>query len=142
MRFTNTVTIDRPLGEVFAYLAQFENVPQWNHAIRETRMTSRGPVGVGARYVQNRTLPTRGEETFEITEYEPDRKLSIRGTFGPFPGRIAYELEPMNDGTRLTNAVALEPSGLLSVFAPLATSRIKAEVAANLATLKRRLESS
>jgi uncharacterized membrane protein len=27
VKFTNTVTIDRPRPEVFAYLADFENVP-------------------------------------------------------------------------------------------------------------------
>ncbi len=59
MRFTNTITIDRPPAEVFAFLAQFENVPRWNYAISETRKISRGPVGVGSRYVQARTLPTR-----------------------------------------------------------------------------------
>lgn len=87
MRFTNTITIDRPPAEVFAFLARFENVPLWNEAIRETRKISPGPVGVGSRYVQTRSLPTRREETFEVTEYEPDRSLAIRGTFGPFPGR-------------------------------------------------------
>jgi hypothetical protein len=41
----------------------------------------------------------------------------------------------------LTNTMDLEPSGPLGVIAPLATSRIKAAVAANLGTLKRLLES-
>jgi uncharacterized protein YndB with AHSA1/START domain len=140
MRFTNTVTIYRPPAEVFAYLARFENVPRWNDAIGETRKLSSGPVGVGSRYVQTRTLPRRSTETFEVTEYEPDRKLSVRGKFGPFPGRLTYVLEPMGTGTKLTNAVDLEPSGLLSVVAPLATSRVKTAVAANLGTLKQILE--
>jgi len=43
-------------------------------------------------------------------------------------------------GTRLTNAVELRPSGLLSVVAPLATSRVKRAVAADLDTLRQILE--
>jgi uncharacterized protein YndB with AHSA1/START domain len=141
MRFTNTITIDRPAAEVFAFLARFENLPRWNHAIGETWQVSPEPVSVGARYVQTRTLPARSEETFEVTAYEPDRALAIRGTFGPFLGNVAYLLEPAGGTTRLTNTMDLEPSGLVGVVAPLATSRIKAAVVANLGTLKRLLES-
>jgi uncharacterized protein YndB with AHSA1/START domain len=141
MQFSNTVTIDRPVGEVFAFLAHLENLPRWNYAISETRKISHGPVGAGARYEQTRTNPTRSVETFEITAYEPDRTLAIRGTFGPFPGRFTYELEPMGNHTRLVNTVDLEPSGLVSIVAPLMTSRVRAAVAANLGALKQILES-
>ena len=79
MQFANTITIARRPAEVFAYLAHFENVPLWNYAISDTRKTSSGPVGVGSRYRQTRTLPTRSEEAFEVTEFEPDRRLSIKG---------------------------------------------------------------
>jgi uncharacterized membrane protein len=42
--FQNTVTIHRPADEVFAFLADFENIPIWNYAIEETSKTSAGPV--------------------------------------------------------------------------------------------------
>ena len=61
MQFANTITIARRPAEVFAYLAHFENVPRWNYAISDTRKTSSGPVGVGSRHRQTRTLPTRSE---------------------------------------------------------------------------------
>jgi hypothetical protein len=38
--FENTVTIQRPVKDVFAFLADFENLPTWNHAIVETNKTS------------------------------------------------------------------------------------------------------
>ena len=53
---------------------------------------------------------------------------------------MSYLLEPTPSGTRLTNTVDLESSGLLTLVAPLATSRIKHAVAANLDTLKQLLE--
>jgi uncharacterized protein YndB with AHSA1/START domain len=48
--FENTVTIQRPAGQVFAFLADFENIPRWNYAIEDTSKISAGPVGVGTRY--------------------------------------------------------------------------------------------
>ena len=138
--FTNTVTINRRPSEDFAFLAHLENVPLWNYAISETRKISAGPVAVGSRYRQIRTLPTRSEESFEVTELEPDRRLSIRGSLGPFQGDISYLLDPVGENTTLTNTMSLQPSGPLRLVAPLVASRVKAAVAGNLDTLKQILE--
>jgi hypothetical protein len=140
MRFVNTITIDRAPSAVFAYLAEFENVPRWNYAIAETRKVTDGPVAVGARYHQLRTIPTRSEETFEVVEFEPDRGLVIRGQIGPFSGDIAYLLEAAANATVLTNTCDLRAHGPLSVVAPLATRRVQSAVAANLDVLKQILE--
>ncbi|HLM22686.1 MAG TPA: hypothetical protein VK390_14325 [Propionibacteriaceae bacterium] len=35
------------IEDVFAFIADLENVPTWNYAIVETKKTSPGPVGVG-----------------------------------------------------------------------------------------------
>ena len=138
--FENTVTIRRPVEDVFAFLADFENVPTWNHAIVETRKVSPGPVGVGTTYRQTRSVPRRSEEGFQVTVFEPASRLQVQGEIGPFRARVNYLLEPMGGGTRLTNAVELGSSGLLTVVAPLATTRVKSAVAANLDTLKQILE--
>ena len=140
MKFTNTVTIDRPLAEVFAFLAQLENLPRWNYAISAARKTTPGPVGIGSKYALVRTLPMRCAETLEITEYEPVRTLSINGGLGPLRGRATYVLDPVGSATRVTNSMDLAGPGLLSVVAPLATAQIRAAVAANLDVLKQIVE--
>jgi carbon monoxide dehydrogenase subunit G len=138
--FENAVIIRRPVEEVFAFLADFENVPRWNYAIVETKKVSPGPVGVGTTYRQTRSVPRRSEEGFEVTVFEPARRLKVQGQIGPFRARVSYLLEPTGGGTRLTNAVDLGSSGLLTLVAPLAASRVKHAVAANLDTLKQLLE--
>ncbi|HET6685630.1 MAG TPA: SRPBCC family protein [Jiangellaceae bacterium] len=140
MRFTNTILIDCRPAEVFGFLAHFENVPLWNYAISETRKISGGAVGVGSFYRQTRTLPTRSDETFEVTQFEPDRRLSIRGTLGPFRSEVAYLLTPADNRTALTNTMDLRPSGTLRLIAPLAAASVKSAVAANLISLKQILE--
>ena len=141
MRFENTVTIRRPAEDVFAFLADFENVPRWNHAIESTTKTSPGPVGVGSTYRQIRSEPKRSEEGFEVTVFEPTRRLAIDGEIGPFHARVDYRLEPIEGATRLTNAVELEPASAVSkLLAPFAGSRIKTAVGENLDALKRILE--
>ena len=139
--FQNTVTIRRPVEDVFGFLADFENVPTWNYAILQTSKTSPGPVGVGATYRQIRSLPSRSEEGFEVTVFEPPSRLEIHGEIGPFTATIGYLLVPLSDGTQLTNTVDLQrASGALRLLAPLAVSRVRTAVAANLGTLKQLLE--
>ena len=139
--FENTVMIERPAEDVFAFLADFENVPTWNYAIEKTVKTSPGPVGVGTTYRQTRSIPTRRDERFEVIAFQPMSRLAIQGQIGPFRTRASYELTPMAGGTRLTNEASLEPtSGVLRLVAPLAVPRVKAAVAQNLAKLKQVLE--
>jgi hypothetical protein len=141
--FQNTVLITRPLNEVFAYLADFQNIPAWNYAIEQTTKTSPGPPGVGATYQQTRTLPRRSQEDFQVTVFEPPSRLTIRGQFGPFRATTSYLLEPGAGGTRLTNKVELEPSSaMLRLISPLAVPRVKEAVARNLSSLKRLLETA
>ena len=101
--FENTVTITRPVEEVFTYLADAENLPQWNYAIEQTWKISPGPVGVGTVYRQTRTLPGRSQEDFEIVVFQPPGQLALDGTFGPFKARASYLLVPAASGTKLTN---------------------------------------
>lgn len=139
--FQNTVTIARPVEEVFAFLADFGNVPRWNYAIEQTWQTSPGPAGVGATYRQARTIPRRSEEGFEVTVFEPPTRLAVHGQIGPFHATTSYLLEPAAGGTRLTNSVELEPvPAVLRLAAPLVVPRVKAAVAANLGKLKQVLE--
>ena len=139
--FQNTVTIRRPVQDVFAFLADFENIPKWNYAVVETEKTSPGPVGVGSTYRQLRSIPTRSEEGFQVTGFEPTSRLEIHGDIGLFTATMGYLLEPTGDGTRLTNVVDLQPAaGPVRLLAPLAASRVKTAVAANLDTLKQLLE--
>jgi len=140
VRFTNTITIDRPPAMVFAYLADLENLPRWNYAIHETRKITSGPVNVGSRYRQTRTVPARTDELLEVTEFDPDRRLAIAGTLSAFPAQITYVLDPAGSATTVTNTVELTPRRPLSVLAPLATRRISAAVAANLEVLRHVLE--
>jgi uncharacterized protein YndB with AHSA1/START domain len=138
--FENTVMIRRPIEDVFAFLADFENIPRWNYAIVETRKMSQGPVGVGTIYQQVRSVPSRSEERFEVIAYNPPRQLEIQGQLGPFPSRLSYALDAVPEGTRVTNAVELELRGPSRLLGRVAVPRVRDAVAANLHKLKELLE--
>ena len=141
MRFDNTVTINAPVGDVFAYLAQPENFPRWNYALNRTEQTSPGPIGVGSTFRQTRTLPRPAEEHFRITAYDPPRLLAADGDFGPLTGTATYRLTAVDEHTtRLVNTFDLTASGAAKALAALAGPRVKRAVAKNLDVLKGILE--
>ena len=138
--FENTVMIRRSIEDVFGFLSDFENVPTWNYAISETHKVSQGPVGVGAIYQQVRSVPSRSEERFEVSAYNPPRHLEIQGQLGPFPSRLSYALDAVAEGTRVTNSVELELRGPGRLLGRVAVPRVRDAVAANIRKLKELLE--
>jgi carbon monoxide dehydrogenase subunit G len=138
--FENTVMIRRSIEDVFGFLSDFENVPTWNYAISETHKVSQDPVGVGAIYQQVCSVPSRSEERFEVSAYNPPRHLEIQGQLGPFPSRLSYALDAVPEGTRVTNSVELELRGPGRLLGRVAVPRIRDAVAANLRKLKELLE--
>jgi hypothetical protein len=96
---------------------------------------------MGTTYRQTRSIPSRSEEGFEVTEFDPPNRLAIDGDIWPFRARIGYVLEAIGGGTRLTTTAELEPSSVVSkLLAPVAASRIKSAVGSNLDRLKLILE--
>lgn len=138
--FTNTIRINRPIEDVYAYLSDLEHTPEWNWAITETKKATPGPARVGTRYQQTRTVPQRETEILEITALEADRHIEVQGTLARFAAQVSYHLDKTDVGTEITNHVRLEPSGALRLVAPVLGGRIKHAVADNLGQLKIHLE--
>jgi len=53
---TQRQTINRPVAEVFDFLAHFENRPRFESAVVEARLTADGAPGHGARYREVRKV--------------------------------------------------------------------------------------
>ncbi len=47
---SESVVIERPQEEVFAYVTDHENLPEWTEVIREVRKETEGPPREGDRY--------------------------------------------------------------------------------------------
>jgi uncharacterized protein YndB with AHSA1/START domain len=73
------VTIRRPPNEVFAFLVDPANIPKWNYAIDSARQVSAGPLGVGTRIQQTRSVPRPTTEELVITELVPERRMVLEG---------------------------------------------------------------
>jgi uncharacterized protein YndB with AHSA1/START domain len=122
-RFEATTLIERPIEEVFAFLADGENDPKFSPRVLEIAKTTDGPPGVGTTYAS--TVKDSGVKTkreFKITEFEePTRirwtEVSKNLVMAPEGG---YDLARADDSTRVTIHNVLEGHGLGKLIEPLA----------------------
>jgi carbon monoxide dehydrogenase subunit G len=110
------VHIERTPHDVFAFIAEPENLPQWDPAIQAVRRKEPGPVGPGSELTV--TAEEGGRQvTIEshVTEFEADRIFGVAATFSGVPLRLRWRLEPDGNGTRLTTEGDAELRGVLAL---------------------------
>lgn len=142
MRVASHVEINRPAAEVFAYVSDQMNAPQWQQGLDEVRRTTEGPIGVGTRHTFVRRLGRRnvtGDN--EYSEFEPGRRVVFTFTSDGLTGRGWYEVNPLGtDQTRLDSGVEIRLQGLTRLASPLIAASIRKEDSADSARLKEILE--
>jgi uncharacterized membrane protein len=141
IKVENSVIINRPISEVFEFVSNIENLPQWAGPVLEAKQTSDGAVGVGATQTQVAQFLGRKIETSqEVTEYEPNKKFSTKTTSGPLPMEIHYILEPAAEGTKVTLEGNVDAGGFFKVAEPLVARMLKTQTESDAANLNDLLE--
>ncbi|MET9427399.1 SRPBCC family protein [Streptomyces sp. NPDC003036] len=99
------IVIDAPCDVVAAYAADPSNAPEWYANIVSVEWQTPPPsaaVEVGSRVTFiARFLGRRWVYTYEIVAYEPEQRLVMRATEGPYDMETTYTWEPYgSEGTR------------------------------------------
>jgi uncharacterized membrane protein len=137
LEFENTIRIDRPTDEVFAFLSDFENIPKCNYYVLEVRQLSESPIGIGTTYHQVRKTD---QQDFRIIEFEPNHTVAVKTLPQSSPSfERRFTLYEERDTTRIRDQWKLD-TGRPAVLERLARGRVKSSVAENLAKLKGLLE--
>lgn len=144
IRVKDSVVIDRPLDNVFQYMARFENDKQWRTELADIRATAPGiSPGVGDRYEQLLQWGDRQVQAdFEVVEFETDRHIGFRGTAGDVRARGWYDFEPHDGQTRVDVGGEVEISGALSITEPFVERVLRDQGTEDLHRLKDILETS
>jgi uncharacterized membrane protein len=141
IRVETTIQIDRPSEEVFAFISNFENNPKWQSGQLEAKFTSEGPLRVGSTYDQvAKFLGRRIVSTFEVLEYEPNRKVKASSTSGSFPITFTRMVEPSGGGTEVRAIIEGDASGFFKLAEPLLARMVQRSVDSDYQNLKTILE--
>ena len=143
--FSATTTIDRPIDEVFAFLAAGTNDPKFSPRVLEIDKTSDGPVGVGTVFeskVKDAGMTTN--RRFELTEFERSTKIRWveRSKNMVTVASGGYDLEPTGEGaTKMTIHNELVGHGFGKVIVGFATKAAIKDAPAFAQRIKAAVES-
>jgi uncharacterized membrane protein len=136
MQFDLEVTIGRPVGEVFAYVTDVRNVPEWQESAVSAEWIDEGRRFRERRHFMGRTA----EIELEVTALEPDRRFDVHASKGPVTFEIHHSFEGRDGGTlvRVHGEAAL--TGALRFAAGMAKRQAERQFRADFERLKARLE--
>jgi uncharacterized protein YndB with AHSA1/START domain len=141
-----TTTINRPIDQVFAFLADGTNDTKFSPRVQEIKQLTDGPPGVGTVY--SSTVKDAGVKTsreFKLSEFDPPTRirwteLTKNAITVPDGG---YDLAPAGDGaTRMTILNTFEGHGFGKVILPFALRGAKKDADAFAGRIKDAVEAS
>lgn len=144
IKVEQSVTIARPVEEVFSFVADFRNWPDMQPAPQASGTTSEGPMKKGERFLQIIELPgQRVDLVCEVIGYAPNESFSLQYTWEKLLLDVDFTFAPADEPgvTKLTGRGEGRMGGLARLLEPLVNQEINREVAFNLDNVKSQLES-
>ena len=143
MEFSLSIAVDRPVAEVFAFLADMRNHPQEERSqvILVEKLTPE-PIGVGTRFREMvQTLPlVRVEMISEVTQYDRNERIEIAWHGGGMEGVLTYCFESQNGATGLSLHETVTAKGLARLAEPVIRRTFERMLVNRLHGIKRVLE--
>ena len=117
MKATASISIPRPVDEVFDFVTNVENMPRWVSGVSGARMVSKA-MGKGARYIIDYVAGQRASEVeIEVVDYQRPKVFAARAKRGPFDYEGRMELSGDDKSTSITNIIEDAPDSLASTVA-------------------------
>jgi len=134
--------IYRPVSQVFNFMSAPENDFQWQYGTLATARLSEevaGSIGSLFRSIGH-LVGQRFESTFEVTEYEPNRKYGFKSLSGPLNSQTSYTFEIASGSTKVTVATQANLINSFQMAEGILEKKLKKQLKENLAMLKELLE--
>ncbi len=138
----HTITINRPVGEVFRLVADFRNDPQWQKDVVEVHQTE-GSTRIGTMVTEKRNLRVwtwRLDLNVDVVDYQPNKLIEIKGVIGQFPVLGRYEFSFSRGTTQFTQSFDIRMGFLYGVFSPFLRGAVLRRTRNSMDALKQLLE--
>ena len=138
------IHIKRPAAEVFDFISNPENNPQWQSGMQSCEITSDGEWGLGSTYAQQAKFMGRAiVSKFEITQYEPGRLIRGDTVESSFPISFTRIVEPdeSGEGCLVQAIVTGDSTGFFKLLNPLMNWMVSSSIKKDYRRLKELMES-
>ena len=124
MHVERTFTVSRPIEDVFAYLADFENANEWDPGTLSTTRTS-GDGGLGTTYDNTSEFMGRTVDlAYETITYDVPTRVQIRGRNGRTTTTDSLSFTALPDGgTSIHYRADFDFPFLIRLVAPFVVGR-------------------
>jgi uncharacterized membrane protein len=142
IKIESSIVIERPVEQVFAFLADLENAPKWQSGLTDSTKLTDGAIGVGTKFREVIRIVGRPVETVcEITAYEPGRRMQFKSNSSKvIQYTVEYSFHAVGNDTRIEATGETQLGGLWRVIELLFAGEVKREAKAELQRLKEVLE--
>jgi uncharacterized protein YndB with AHSA1/START domain len=134
--------IELPVSDVFDFMSAPENNFQWQYGTLATAKISEGVSSTGTFFRSiGHSMGQRNVSTFEVTEYEPNRKYAFKSLSGPFRLQTSYTFEMVdNRCTKIDISIQAEVVDFVQMDEVILEKQMRKQLEENLAELKNFLE--
>jgi hypothetical protein len=130
-----------PIKPVFDFVITPENDVQWQYGTLATARLSEG-AGTSGTFFRSigHLMGYRVLSTFEVTEYEPNKRYGFKSLSGPLNSQTSYVFEIVNGNTKITISTQANVANFFQVEESSLEKKMKKQLKENLAMLKDLLE--
>ena len=135
--------IETPLASdvAFPFVADFANSSRWDPGVASSERIDSGPLGVGSRYrLQVRMGGRVSPMEYQITVFEPDRRVVLVGTGSGVSAVDEIRFEPSGSGTHIDYTANIRLGGLLRLATPFLGGSFRKIAKDALAGMQRTLD--
>ncbi|MDZ4654744.1 MAG: SRPBCC family protein [Coriobacteriia bacterium] len=116
MRTSKSVYIERPVADVFWYVADMSRHPEWRSELLGTQVVGVVKEGVGTHLRQRIAYQGRTiEVNLEITDFVPGERICIRA-HGGVHAHGCFDFSAEGNGTRFDASATAELKGALGMM--------------------------
>jgi len=113
------IVINRPIDEVFDFVADERNEPKYNLQMTLAEMVTQGPIGVGSKFHCVMTGAGATDVAVEFTEFVRPRRLGSTSHISNMDINGTLLFEPQGQSTKLKWLWNIEPRGFLKLLGPM-----------------------
>jgi uncharacterized membrane protein len=135
-----SIVINRPVEDVWTFVTDGSNATAWRSGVLDVSRVSGN--GLGEVWKQGVRGPggRRVDADYDVTAWEPGRRMAFRAIAGPVRPTGEYRFEPAGGGTRLSFSLEAPLSGLKGLLMGRAVQSTMSGEMAALDRLKAALE--
>ena len=137
---TNTI-IYRPVRQVFDFVSTPENDFQWQYGTLASARLSEGTNTIGSFFRSiGHLMGQRAQGTFEVTEFEQNKRYGFKSLSGDLHSRTAYSFEIANESTKVNISTQADLGKSSKMNERILEKKMRKQLKENISLLKNLLE--